>query len=198
LWDDSPCQSVRTDDLVQPANECGIGPRIRVAALTQQSNDRASQLMIFCPSPIAPNLSVPLLHYLPVHDPDICSTSTYSYQPESYLNSSSSRASVPILTHSLSTHQPPSMDEPPSNAQRPHCTHDDCLDAQRHPTKFFSRRADLLRHIRSTHSLPHIDCPWKKCARRGSAGFMRQDHLLEHRRQYHKENITAGERAPKT
>lgn len=55
--------------------------------------------------------------------------------------------------------------------------------------KYFSRKADVARHVRSAHEGRYIDCPRKNCVRKGDLGFTRNDHLVEHRRQFHMENI---------
>ena len=45
----------------------------------------------------------------------------------------------------------------------------------------FSRKADVNRHMYSTHGrIEYIDCPVKNCARKGENGFARKDHLLKH------------------
>ncbi|ETN41279.1 uncharacterized protein HMPREF1541_03214 [Cyphellophora europaea CBS 101466] len=72
---------------------------------------------------------------------------------------------------------------------KPHCIHPDCLDASGQPQKFFSRKADVGRHVRSQHERNYIDCPKNRCARKGDGGFTRQDHLKEHLRQYHQEKL---------
>lgn len=64
------------------------------------------------------------------------------------------------------------------------CDHFDCVDNGQ-PQKYFSRKADVDRHKRSTHEDPTIDCPFKVCSRKGKNGFTRQDHCTEHQRQYH-------------
>lgn len=53
----------------------------------------------------------------------------------------------------------------------------------------FSRAADLSRHLRSVHSQRLINCPWPRCERKGDSGFTREDHLREHRRDYHREKL---------
>jgi hypothetical protein len=54
-----------------------------------------------------------------------------------------------------------------------------------------SGKADLERHTRSVHRKSmYIDCPHRKCDRRGTNGFTRNDHLMEHRRLYHGDNLT--------
>ena len=43
--------------------------------------------------------------------------------------------------------------------------------------------------MRSAHERRYIDCPFKRCVRKGDQGFTRNDHLVEHRRQFHMERI---------
>ena len=79
----------------------------------------------------------------------------------------------------------------PEHKPRFDCMHQGCLDPlTRRPTKSFSREADLSKHVRDTHSvLEYINCPFKKCTRKGDNGFTRQSHLIEHQRQYHGQDI---------
>jgi hypothetical protein len=60
-----------------------------------------------------------------------------------------------------------------------------CLKCPSH----FTRCADLNRHYATVHNPagPKKDCPRKKCTRVGDNGFTRKDHLMEHLRQYHKD-----------
>jgi len=60
-----------------------------------------------------------------------------------------------------------------------------CLKCPSH----FTRCADLNRHYTTVHNpaAPKKDCPKKKCTRVGDNGFTRKDHLMEHLRQYHKD-----------
>lgn len=79
---------------------------------------------------------------------------------------------------------------PASSGGRPYCMHPDCLDpATGQPIKSFSRKADVGRHMKSQHEPKYIDCPFKRCTRKGDNGFTRQDHLIEHQRQYHGQDI---------
>jgi hypothetical protein len=63
------------------------------------------------------------------------------------------------------------------------------MDEEGNPKKFFSRKADVNRHIKSQHDVQWIDCPRKNCERKGPRGFSRRDHLTEHLRGFHMENI---------
>ncbi|KAJ5594230.1 uncharacterized protein N7459_000438 [Penicillium hispanicum] len=51
--------------------------------------------------------------------------------------------------------------------------------------KSFTRFADLKRHQTSVHYPVFRNCPVEHCSRKGSNGFPRQDHLVEHMRSYH-------------
>lgn len=51
--------------------------------------------------------------------------------------------------------------------------------------KTFTRFADLKRHQSSVHFPVFRNCPVDHCSRKGSNGFPRQDHLVEHLRSYH-------------
>ncbi|KAJ5780624.1 hypothetical protein N7457_005784 [Penicillium paradoxum] len=51
--------------------------------------------------------------------------------------------------------------------------------------KSFTRFADLKRHQSSVHYPVFRNCPVESCSRKGSNGFPRQDHLVEHLRSYH-------------
>ncbi|KAJ5124366.1 uncharacterized protein N7515_008191 [Penicillium bovifimosum] len=51
--------------------------------------------------------------------------------------------------------------------------------------KSFTRFADLKRHQSSVHYPVFRNCPVDQCSRKGSNGFPRQDHLVEHLRSYH-------------
>ena len=55
----------------------------------------------------------------------------------------------------------------------------------------FARVTDLARHNNSVHPRPgsRIDCPYKWCGRVGESGFSRKDHLKEHMRGVHREDI---------
>lgn len=55
----------------------------------------------------------------------------------------------------------------------------------------FSRSADLNRHYTTVHfpDPARLDCPKPRCSRKGDQGFTRQDHLTEHLRQYHGDQL---------
>ncbi|KAJ9611738.1 hypothetical protein H2200_004922 [Cladophialophora chaetospira] len=68
------------------------------------------------------------------------------------------------------------------------CRHEKCLDENGKPRKFFSRKADVTRHIKSQHDVKYQDCPRARCERKGNQGFTRRDHLTEHLRGFHMED----------
>jgi hypothetical protein len=70
-----------------------------------------------------------------------------------------------------------------------YCPHEDCRDRSGRPTSKFGRRSDLKRHDESKHRKAFIDCPKKRCLRKGTSGFVRRDKLTEHLRIFHSENI---------
>ena len=47
----------------------------------------------------------------------------------------------------------------------------------------------MIRHYNSVHEKKLLDCPMLKCSRKGECGFTRHDHLVEHLRGYHGEDI---------
>jgi hypothetical protein len=56
----------------------------------------------------------------------------------------------------------------------------------------FARKADLQRHelcIHDKDKTPRIACKMNKCSRRGENGFLRRDHLTEHLRHFHSQDI---------
>ncbi|KAL2014847.1 hypothetical protein VTN00DRAFT_2372 [Thermoascus crustaceus] len=53
----------------------------------------------------------------------------------------------------------------------------------------FTRLADLRRHSSSVHYPVFQNCPVPNCSRKGTNGFPRKDHLIEHMRSYHHKNI---------
>ncbi|KAE8548337.1 hypothetical protein TMatcc_010855 [Talaromyces marneffei ATCC 18224] len=55
--------------------------------------------------------------------------------------------------------------------------------------KSFTRGADVKRHESSVHSPQPMDCPVENCVRKGSIGFPRRDHLMEHLRTFHNHDI---------
>ena len=79
-----------------------------------------------------------------------------------------------------------------------YCYYPDCLDADGRPRRKepYSRKADLKRHVESTHEKKFLDCPFQRCERRGENGFTRKDHLTEHLRGYHREAMPKREHGP--
>lgn len=56
----------------------------------------------------------------------------------------------------------------------------------------FKRHADLLRHMSTVHhkeDMEKFDCPRRSCPRKGENGFTRKDHLTEHLRNFHVQDI---------
>ncbi|KAF3479944.1 uncharacterized protein GIQ15_06920 [Arthroderma uncinatum] len=68
------------------------------------------------------------------------------------------------------------------SSQRFICLYENCEGS-------FSRVADLSRHQKSIHFPTKMDCPKSRCNRKGYYGFTREDHLTEHLRQYHGDNL---------
>ncbi|KAF2665320.1 hypothetical protein BT63DRAFT_416887 [Microthyrium microscopicum] len=63
----------------------------------------------------------------------------------------------------------------------------------------FARKADKDRHFECVHNRDRnkkYDCTWDGCPRRGDGGFTRRDHLREHLRNFHHENIPKRSKAP--
>jgi hypothetical protein len=84
---------------------------------------------------------------------------------------------------------PYTQSSPPQKGGRFCCKYKSCVDPKTGTTPSFRRTTDLNRHIKSQHKPTYEDCPWPKCERKGKNGFTRNDHLMTHRRDYHKENI---------
>jgi hypothetical protein len=61
----------------------------------------------------------------------------------------------------------------------------------------FTRATDLNRHMQTVHFPPRVDCKYKGCGRVGENGFCRTDHLNEHLREVHKEDIPMSRRREK-
>ena len=69
-----------------------------------------------------------------------------------------------------------------------HCLYPQCANNQIK----FSRKADLQRHCLVVHNreqLELVDCQFPGCHRRGGFGFTRQDKMIDHMRDVHKEPI---------
>ncbi|KAF7508428.1 hypothetical protein GJ744_009281 [Endocarpon pusillum] len=108
----------------------------------------------------------------------------------SYFGSSSSSATQ--RPTASTRHDPTSFSSSSSKRERFYCEHSTCHDKHGHQSSF-SRRADLNRHYQSVHGSTLLDCPYPRCERRGARGFPRLDHLIEHRRGYHHDNIPKRE-----
>src|SRR5271170_7330030 len=51
----------------------------------------------------------------------------------------------------------------PDFLQRNICPHEDCRDSIGRANKLFKRKADVTRHLKSTHNKVYLDCPKRKC-----------------------------------
>lgn len=67
------------------------------------------------------------------------------------------------------------------------CREEECVER-----KPFKRHADLMRHMTTVHhkdGMEKFDCPRRGCPRKGDNGFTRNDHLREHLRNFHLQDI---------
>ncbi|KAL6721347.1 hypothetical protein ACLMJK_000450 [Lecanora helva] len=58
-----------------------------------------------------------------------------------------------------------------------------------------TRSFDLERHMKKHYPIPaedKFDCPGRGCGRTGEHGFDRKDHMIEHLRNYHMQDIPKG------
>ncbi|GBF65535.1 hypothetical protein TMEN_8252 [Trichophyton mentagrophytes] len=92
--------------------------------------------------------------------------------------------STPYFTHQPRYHskQTNLCCRPSRSTQRFICLYENCEGS-------FSRVADLSRHQKSIHFPTRMDCPKSRCNRKGFMGFTREDHLTEHLRQFHGEQL---------
>jgi len=89
---------------------------------------------------------------------------------------------------------PPGPNESPEN-HPPQNRQYICLEPGCSSTAQHTRAADLARHQRTVHRITErFDCPRTRCTRKGERAFSRSDHLLEHLRSYHGEDIPKGEK----
>ncbi|KAF2399598.1 hypothetical protein EJ06DRAFT_557391 [Trichodelitschia bisporula] len=74
------------------------------------------------------------------------------------------------------------------SSKKPHC----CAACNAE----FARKADLTRHFECTHdeNSKRFDCTMPRCSRKGREGFTRKDHLTEHLRNYHQQDIPKNRR----
>ncbi|KAJ6178715.1 hypothetical protein N7519_009176 [Penicillium mononematosum] len=112
---------------------------------------------------------------MPQSAPSSCGSS-YSSSYSSSFNFPSEDVSLP--SYPISEYEPSA--DSPAPASKPvkpfgcdHCG------------RSFTRFADLKRHQSSVHYPVFRNCPVEHCSRKGSNGFPRQDHLVEHLRSYH-------------
>ncbi|MCJ1273968.1 hypothetical protein MMC21_001761 [Puttea exsequens] len=85
---------------------------------------------------------------------------------------------------------PPISSNKPSNSPREPSSEEAKIVCM-HCGHTFKRVYDMNRHYANVHGIGQekLDCPKKKCARKGTDGFKRNDHLLEHRRRVHRDDI---------
>ncbi|KAJ5154394.1 uncharacterized protein N7500_009833 [Penicillium coprophilum] len=112
---------------------------------------------------------------MPQRAPSSCGSS-YSSSYSSSFNFPSediTLPSYPIGEYESGTESPAPVSKPVKPFGCDHCG------------KSFTRFADLKRHQSSVHYPVFRNCPVEHCSRKGSNGFPRQDHLVEHLRSYH-------------
>ncbi|KAJ6157852.1 hypothetical protein N7470_005444 [Penicillium chermesinum] len=136
-------------------------------------------------APGAPYACAPTMPDFTVYDPSVMATSMPS--PTSSCGSSYSSSfhvpeEVPVPKYHFAPAPSEDVTTPdsppaPSKPAKPFA-----CDACR---KTFTRFADLKRHQSSVHYPVFRNCPVEHCSRKGSNGFPRQDHLVEHLRSYH-------------
>lgn len=67
-----------------------------------------------------------------------------------------------------------------------------CRQAECAERRGFKRHADLMRHMSTVHhrgDQEKFDCVKRSCPRKGENGFTRKDHLTEHLRNFHLQDI---------
>ncbi|KAL6721390.1 hypothetical protein ACLMJK_000493 [Lecanora helva] len=65
-------------------------------------------------------------------------------------------------------------------------------------THVASRAFNLERHMSKHYPIPteeKYDCPGRGCGRTGAHGFIRKDHMIEHLRNYHMQDIPKGKKS---
>ena len=71
------------------------------------------------------------------------------------------------------------------------CVHAGCASQAQ-----FTRAADLERHMQTVHFIKKkLDCPVRRCLRVDDNGFTRKDHLVEHLRSFHMQDVPKSPRA---
>lgn len=85
---------------------------------------------------------------------------------------------------------PPSPSGPEGNDEPDRkwkCKQPECAER-----KGFKRHADLMRHMTTVHHKEDMEkfaCPRRGCPRKAENGFTRRDHLVEHLRNFHVQDI---------
>ncbi|CAG8910010.1 unnamed protein product [Penicillium egyptiacum] len=122
-------------------------------------------------------------HDYPVFDRPVMPQSASSSCGSSYSSSYSSSFNFPSEDISLPSY-PISEYEPSADSPAPASKPVKPFGCD-HCGRSFTRFADLKRHQSSVHYPVFRNCPVEHCSRKGSNGFPRQDHLVEHLRSYH-------------
>ncbi|DAA73797.1 TPA_exp: putative C2H2 finger domain protein [Trichophyton benhamiae CBS 112371] len=103
-------------------------------------------------------------------------------RPKSHSTSSNQEYIFDGQTMAALPSSPRSSTAAERSTQRFICLYENCEGS-------FSRVADLSRHQKSIHFPTRMDCPKPRCNRKGFMGFTREDHLTEHLRQFHGEQL---------
>jgi len=124
-------------------------------------------------------------------EPFGASPGTYSHHTHAIASSGAS-ADDETETPSVASEEPDNgANMPGSRSKKFRCPTSDCSAA-------FSRKADKDRHFECVHrrgANKKHDCPVVKCTRNGDLGFTRKDHLTEHLRNYHHQQIPKRKKA---
>ncbi|SLM37078.1 Zinc finger, C2H2-like [Lasallia pustulata] len=109
-----------------------------------------------------------------------------SYKP-TYPDAYNSAQEYPITsTYPYQPQKPSRAEAKPTKAPKSYpCLHEGCKSQAQ-----FTRAADLERHHKTVHFVEkRLDCPERWCGRVGDYGFTRKDHLIEHRRSFHVQDV---------
>lgn len=177
---------------------------------TQFVPDVMPEPYTFTSGPSAPFAYAPAMPEFTVYDPSVMATSMPS--PASSCGSSYGGSSfhlpeeVPVPNYHFAPSEDATTPDSPPAAQSKYVHHRrrcDRIPPSSNPAanidtlrpakpfgcdacrKSFTRFADLKRHQSSVHYPVFRNCPVDHCSRKGSNGFPRQDHLVEHLRSYH-------------